>query len=450
MRSSAPGEEQAELRRERARQIVRATATRLADPVRVAAVSQAPGNVLPRPSGEPLPVWSALGLGDAHPAVSLLFSELAVHDPGQQEAAYRHLSAAVSAGIGRTPLLLHGGMMSLAFAGHMASAGAGGYRAMLSRLDEQIVLRASERFDADLARQRAGEPVGSHDTYDVISGAAGIGRYVLGRYTATGDPALADALTAALRVLVSVALAAPVVIEGQRLPAWWAWDSVGGGVRGHLNLGVAHGVAGPLALLALATAAGVRVDGQDEAIERIVALLLRWRDDDDAGPYWPRWITAQNYRDRAPNTRRGRDVWCYGSAGVARAIYLAGIVLGRDDWQGIAHAALDAALTTASEPVITDDGLCHGWSGLLYLACRMWFDTGRAAYLAAADVLAGRVMSGYDASQPFGFSVRPGQANHVLHRAGFLDGAAGIALGLSAYANAAAPATPWDSALLLT
>lgn len=206
---------------------------------------------------------------------------------------------------------------------------------------------------------------------------------------------------------------------------------------------------GPLALLALAWRGGVRVAGQDEAIARIMALLMRWRAEDSAGPYWPRWVTGDHLRDPAVTAERGPDAWCYGTAGVARTIYLAGLALARDDWQMQAHAVLDGAIAAASDRVISDHALCHGWSGLLHIAIRMWLDTGRAAYRNAVSMLADRVMSGYGSDLAFGFGFPANLAGRTLDRPGLLDGAAGIALALSAHASGAAPATPWDSALLL-
>ncbi|NEE13965.1 lanthionine synthetase, partial [Streptomyces sp. SID7499] len=87
----------------------------------------------------------------------------------------------------------------------------------------------------------------------------------------------------------------------------------------HVNLGLAHGVPGPLALLSLAWRAGVRVDRQDEAIERIMQLLTRLRTTDGAGPRWPHLMTRERIESGAP-PERGRDSWCYGVLGAARAV----------------------------------------------------------------------------------------------------------------------------------
>ncbi|MEU6716789.1 lanthionine synthetase LanC family protein [Nonomuraea sp. NPDC046802] len=75
-----------------------------------------------------------------------------------------------------------------------------------------------------------------------------------------------------------------------------------------------------------------------------MALLSRWRTTDEAGPRWPHLITPAHFENGEP-PERGRDSWCYGAAGAARAVYLAGAALDRADWRADAHAAFRGALT---------------------------------------------------------------------------------------------------------
>ena len=445
----------------RAAEVVRAVADRLASPERVAEIAGAPSNTLTSPQGVE-PVWRPVGLGDGFPAVGLLFAELAATDPAQRRRVHAHLSAAVGALRSGTPRL-YAGMASLAFAGQAAAASFGGYAGMLERLDREIAQQIRERLAADRERIVDGRPIGVHDGYDVISGAAGVGRYLLDRYQVTGDPTVGEALTDVLDTLVAIGLAEDVPIRGKRLPPWWAYH-VGTGRDGHLNLGLAHGVAGPLALLALAWRDGIRTNGQREAVERIVALLSRWRIEHDDGPGWPRWVGPEDYAavtarpgaagSGAPDVSvarrpREREVWCYGGAGVGRALHLAGSAFDRPDWWNEGRRAVRAAVDTAEDRVIHDFALCHGWSGLLQISSRMAADTGDVAFRNAADRLAGQVLAGWDPAAPFGFRYRQAAGLGWVDRPGFLEGAAGIALALHTYASSAPPRTDWDAALLL-
>ncbi|KOG88243.1 hypothetical protein ADK38_20860 [Streptomyces varsoviensis] len=64
--------------------------------------------------------------------------------------------------------------------------------------------------------------------------------------------------------------------------------------------------------------------------------------------------------------------------------------------------------------------------------------------------LAERVLAAYNPALPLGYryaDTPPGL--WAPHRAGFLEGTAGIALSLHTYASGGAPRTPWDAALLL-
>ncbi|MFF6782368.1 lanthionine synthetase LanC family protein [Streptomyces sp. NPDC012510] len=444
--------DRAPARREAAARIVAEIADRLAEPDRVAEIASTPDNLMRYP-GNPQPVWNPLLLSDGHPGVGLLFAELAAGAPELRGRAHAHLSAALSSGIRLLPQSLFGGMVALAFAGHTAATGFGGYAAMLAELDRHITDQMRERARADRERVRTGGPVGAWDRYDVLSGTAGIGRYLLARYESAAEQAVRQAaglaLTDVLESLVAAATADDIACHGTRLPAWWVTDGLEHGLVEHVNFGLAHGVCGPLALLSVAWQAGVRVDRQDEAIERIMALLSRWRTADEAGPRWPHLVTLAHLENGEP-PERGRDSWCYGAAGAARAVYLAGAALDRADWRADAHAALRGALTAASDELIHDSALCHGWAGLLQIVLRMAHDSADSDYHAIADRLAARVVDGFDPEAPFGYRYRHLLAPRDLDRPGFLEGAAGIALALHTYATGNVPTTSWDSALLVS
>ncbi|UUU22844.1 lanthionine synthetase C family protein [Streptomyces sp. DSM 40750] len=437
---------------EAAARIVAEIADRLAEPDRVAGIAGAPDNLMRYP-GSPQPVWDPLLLLDGHPGVGLLFAELAVGAPERRRRAHAHLSAALGSGIRLLPQSLFGGMVALAFAGHTAATGFGGYATMLAGLDRHITDQVRMRARADRERVRTGEPIGAWDRYDVLGGTTGIGRYLLARYESAAEPAVRQAaglaLTDVLESLVAVATTDDIARHGTRLPTWWITDGLEHGLAEHANFGLAHGVCGPLALLSVSWRAGFRVDRQDEAIERIMALLSRWRTTDDAGPRWPHLVTAAHIESGKP-PERGRDSWCYGAAGAARAVYLAGAALDRADWRADAHAALRGALTAANDELILDSALCHGWAGLLQIVLRMAHDSADPSYHAVADGLAVRVMGGFDPEAPFGFRYRHALAPRALDRPGFLEGAAGIALALHTYATGNVPATSWDSALLVS
>jgi hypothetical protein len=449
--TAAPAMPYNDATRDRAARIVVELAERLADPDTVAAAATAPDNAdyfpgMPRPR----PPWSGLPLSEGHAAVSLLHSELSAVDVAYRRAAHAHVIAAARYLSDVDGGSLFGGAPALAFAARVAQRHPHDYQSLLDRLDERVEDRLRALLAGEAERLRAGRAGVRMRDYDTIAGAAGLGRYLLLR-----QPRHRELLTSTLAYLVQ--LTRPVTAHGHRVPGWWADEAPGLGtgsrfVRGHFNLGLGHGISGPLALLALARQAGIHVPGQDEAIAGIVEHLLPFR----FGPgLWRGVLSFDEFvtgsRDPMPDDRM--VAWCYGTLGVVRSLYLAGTALDRRDWQHVAVETLRDALTRQPRD-LTDCSLCHGWAGLLHITWRMAHDSGDELLTAQLPSISAPILDAYDPALPFGFRYeRPGlppDRRLAPHRAGFLEGAAGIALALHTYATNQEPARSWDAALLIT
>jgi len=140
-----------------------------------------------------------------------------------------------------------------------------------------------------------------------------------------------------------------------RLPGWWCptgpHRNQPGPAGGHSkNLGMAHGIGGPLALLAQGLWAGITVNGQRDALSGICAFLDTWRQEGDAGPWWPQWLTLDELRT-GQTTQPGplRPSWCYGTPGLSRAQQLAAIASGDTARQHLAEHALAACLSDPAQ-----------------------------------------------------------------------------------------------------
>ncbi|MFI6845072.1 lanthionine synthetase C family protein [Kitasatospora sp. NBC_00085] len=498
-----------------AAEVVAAVAGRLADPETVRRIATAPGNLDSYQGLAPRPPWEPQSLIEGFPGVALLHAELGRTDPGARVRAHAHLAAAgAQPWSSQRPTGLYGGPAALAFAARAAAHGPSDYATLLTGLDQVVLTRTQALLagtHALLDRTRAlpggtqalpGDgaegpgpaatgvqpvtpvppvpPVPSeavpHEVapYEVLGGLSGLGRYLLACL-----PDHRAALEGTLRCLVR--LSEPVRVHGADLPGWWAAagpaDRPAGhrqaGFRGHVGLGMAHGVAGPLALLALAGLHGVRVPGTQQAAERMAEWLLAWREEDGTGTFWPSTVTLnEQLTGRLDHRPRPRAGWCHGSAGIARALHLAGRAFGRPAWSQAALEAHTAALLRAlgAQPM-DNSGLCHGWAGLLRTTQLLIRDTATPArhgrpdiqsdsrpdsYL---DVLADAVVRRFRPETPFGYALRaPGEAHLAADRAGFLEGAAGTALALHAYIRRSddarhtvgtRPATGWDAALLI-
>ncbi|MCP2353245.1 hypothetical protein HD597_000265 [Nonomuraea thailandensis] len=431
----------------RAAAVVADLAERLADPGSVAERATAPGNRRPVPGHGRVPIWGPMGLTDGYPAVALLYAELAHTDPAYRRVAHEYLThAAAESGQARLSGL-YNGPLALAFAASCA-ARPGEYNKILTSIDEHLAVQVPARLRPEWERIEAGIPGAPFETYDVIGGVAGVGRHLLDRDTGPARSALVEILA------FLVALARPLAGEHAALPGWWVPHTPHGepldGYGGHGNLGLAHGVAGPLALLALAWRGGVRVPGQDEAMARIAGWMHDWHRVDEAGAYWPSWVQREDVEAGSAGLPRSRTAWCYGVPGAARALQLAGMALDRPDWRRFAVDALRSTLTLPDEGHgVQDAGLCHGWAGLLHLTRLVARDADDAELTGAADRLAGQAVDLYDPQAAFGFRAATLHEQDWLDLPGFLEGSAGIALALHAYAADQPAASGWDAALLV-
>ncbi|MGK4582191.1 lanthionine synthetase C family protein [Kitasatospora sp. HPMI-4] len=386
------------------------------------------------------PQWRQ-SLAHGAPGIALLHIERAATGRGLWEHARVWLAVAASAPVtrGQDSYLYYGAPALTHALACAALARPGSYQRALAHLDQVVAADAERRCDQALARIERGD-LPALAEFDTIRGLAGIGAVLLRRTPNS------QAIRTILAYLVR--LTENVKYDRKALPGWWTLSGPSGRADerfpgGHANNGLAHGVAGPLALLALALRHGVEVDGQRTAIGTILVWLDRWRDH-HAWPYWVTRadLTSPDHRLLPPQ----RPSWCYGTAGLARSQQLAALALGdqrlRHEAEGVlATALLDPPALAAT----TDLSACHGYAGLAHIAHRAAADAAprNAARLRSAAALL------LDTTHP-PHTDPDEQARHLLACAGpaFLEGAAGTALALLAPATGAAPATRWDACLL--
>ncbi|GAB3550114.1 hypothetical protein J2S53_001280 [Actinopolyspora lacussalsi] len=428
----------------RAARVVEELAERLADPEAVAAAA------VDDSRGESVPPWFPHSLSHGHAGIAVLHAELGHTRRRFRAIAHEHLRRAVGDTGGTSFRGAFDGVGAAASAARVAS-GHGDYGSILDRLDEHLIARSERLATAQELEAGSAEPV-AFETIDVVVGLSGIGRYLLHRREKSGDPR-DTALRAALRALTT--LRHPRTVEGTSVPGWWydASSSLVEGpefAHGHANLGLAHGVSGPLALLSVAWRDGVRVPDQAETIRYVAEWLVHHRLQDRAGPYWPPHLGLGHYTDPGahPVPAANRPSWCYGAPGIARALDLAGQALGVERWRGLAVEAVRAVTRRPLEEWgIVDSGLCHGWASALYLLLLFEIRHPEAGLGPVVDETAHQLLERFDSTAPFGY--RNTRTTNQVPDPGLLEGAAGIALALHAYATRSLPASGWDTLLLL-
>ncbi|TGZ17599.1 hypothetical protein DV517_25720 [Streptomyces sp. S816] len=388
------------------------------------------------------PQWRQ-SLAHGAPGIALLHIERAATGRGPWEPVRAWLSLAAGAPVtsGADSYLYYGAPALAHALSCAAQAQPGSYQRALDHLDQVVIADAVHRCDQAEARVERGD-LPALAEFDTIRGLSGIGAVLLRR--APGGETVRRIVASLVHLTVDSAH------HGEILPGWWTLDGPSGKSDarfpgGHANSGLAHGIAGPLALLALALRCGVEVDGQREAIRAILAWLERWRD----GHSWPYWITAADLTgpDREPLAPQ-RPSWCYGTAGVARAQQLAAFALGDPRLRHDAEGALAAALVDPKALAATTDlSACHGYAGLAHIAHRAAADASRRS----ADRLRSVAALLLNTIHPPRADADE-QAQRLLATAGptFLEGAAGTALALLTPATGNAPATGWDACLLIS
>ncbi|MDV9172219.1 lanthionine synthetase C family protein [Streptomyces sp. W16] len=356
--------------------------------------------------------------------IALLHIEHARQGNGSWQDVHRQL-AAVGPLFDGDAAGLFLGAPAMTYVLHLAAASSNLYVGALNTLDRIVTTHTRRRLEAARTRIDHGRPA-SFAEYDLLRGLTGLGALLLRRAPDGAE------IKAVLEYLVRLTEPLPGP-DGRPRPGWWVGHSpVDLGTPtpgGHANAGLAHGITGPLALLALAHLRGITVPGHQEAMIRICRWLDRIRVSDHRGTRWPRWITdttASPVRPAAPS-------WCYGTPGLARAQQLAALALGDTDRRLMAERALLHCLSDSLQlDHLTNRGLCHGVGGLLRVVQRV----------------------AMDADEPHLFTDHLPQLTHRFlsvgppTESGFLEGAVGADLAFED-AEAGTPMGGWDACLLL-
>ncbi|MFE0654581.1 lanthionine synthetase C family protein [Streptomyces sp. NPDC059534] len=306
----------------------------------------------------------------------------------------------------------------------------------LAKLDEEAASIIATRLETAQRRMDSGRPPQMAE-YDLISGLTGLGAYLLQRRHDT-------ALEAVLHYLVRL-LTEPLTLAGHQVPGWWTCDGPRGVPddntfrTGHANYGIAHGMPGPLALLALSSRAGINVTGQDRAIDTAIDFLTTWAQPTAGGTIgWPELLPLHDFlRGPVSGAAPGRPSWCYGAPGIARALQLAGLARRNKSVRQFAEHAVLGAITDARQlSELEDITLCHGWAGLLLTCDRIASDAQSPALARALPALRERLHT---------HLVR----HEIPKGAGLLTGSAGVLLTLHTLSTPRPADVGWETCLLL-
>ena len=369
------------------------------------------------------PGLRGMDVGRGSAGAAILFAELAAERGSEDDAetALAFLDRALEQAADERPnALLYPGTVGVGWA--------------MAYLEGGLIDPDPDDNDVDALVARALE-LGNWPSNDLIRGVAGAGVYLVERNRPS------ELVVTRLR---EMATETPQGITWWVDPATCLPDRAAMYPHGYYDVGVAHGQAGVVALLAHVLAAGV--EPARPLLEGATQWLLAQRLPAATGP--GRYPSIVPSDDRKPVGTR--LAWCYGDPGVAAGLLAAGRALGDETVVKEAlDTALDAAARTGDDAQVVDAPLCHGAAGLLHLFGRLYAQTGEQRLADAARHWA-EVALAMRRDEPvagYGAMRADGQGGWDYEPiAGLLEGAAGVALALLAATSERDPA--WDLLLL--
>jgi lantibiotic modifying enzyme len=417
-----------------------AVASRLADADLVRETACREDNRTTFPDGSAGNTWVAATLSNGHAGTALALAEFAGDSPSYADAAREHLRAAVRAAgdIGARGGL-YSGFTGIGYAATAIAESPGECARLIASCTRETV-GAAETFAGMVAERD--ENLAFHH-YDLCAGLVGHCRYLLRTQGAHSADTVA-------------AVDGLVQLVGQHdhpgpLPPWTVLGNPGivdgpegQGERRLLDLGMAHGLAGVLACLAIAKRAGVVAAGLDAAIDTAASWLLSWRDGARTGQ-WPTAVWPWEEESKR-SAAADRLAWCYGTPGIAASLYLTG----RPELVDLAVTALTRTCRSLAEhDALRDVGICHGWAGIATVLLLMADSDGTGELGEHLDRAVQYIVDRRDDDLPFLFRYDTYSARLGRDDPSFLTGAAGTALTLLAYSRRGATRTGWHELLLL-
>ncbi len=289
--------------------------------------------------------------------------------------------------------------------------------------------------------------------YDIVLGLCGFGAYALERLP---DNAAAQTLDLIVMRLSSLAL-------WDRRGAWWTTPRSWIHERfrseypeGWCDLGMAHGIGGPIAFLAEVLEFSPSHREAANLLEGAGNFVVAVAKEFGGGTDLP---SALAVRDGTLTSRRGPGRvpgWCYGSLGIACALSRAARVTGNQTWMAASLEMARAQSMRLSEMDLTqqDTGLCHGIAGVAHMLNKLYQRTGEPGLRTAAIRCYRHLLDSRVAEEVMGptagfrtllqYDERPAE---WVRSFALLYGIAGIGLSLLAANQPVAPA--WDRLLLI-
>ena len=173
-------------------------------------------------------------------------------------------------------------------------------------------------------------------------------------------------------------------------------------MHGTLDFGIAHGIAGPLALMTYAAEQDVVVDGQMKAIAKIISLFNEHTAIKNEIIYWPMILPAEMYKQSGAADVGSRMSWCYGSIGISCVLYQVNKYLGADSAKYL-HNLEQIAKAPWQVYNLLSPIICHGFAGTMAMFNQIYRETFDEALLPGLYMCLDEILRLYNPDFLYGF-----------------------------------------------
>ncbi|MBE6034137.1 MAG: hypothetical protein E7222_05485 [Clostridiales bacterium] len=137
---------------------------------------------------------------------------------------------------------------------------------------------------------------------------------------------------------------------------------------GNFNLGLSHGIIGPLLALSKAYKYGYRSSCVEKAIKIINNLYNDFKIVKDGISYWPGQLSYEEFKSKKVDKDNIHYAasWCYGNVGILRGLLVVAQNMGWNEYVQLYQNELISALNHSLDKFyLVSPALCHGYSSIL-------------------------------------------------------------------------------------
>lgn len=196
------------------------------------------------------------------------------------------------------------------------------------------------------------------------------------------------------------------------------------GLKNGLDLGIAHGIVGPMLALAKLKSENILKEDMGIVNEAIKLVFLCRRDD----KLWPGKIYSNNIINLDFKNLPTRMAWCYGTPGVAFALFKICQLMNLNYIDEIIESLVNHLHST--EKNIYSPSMCHGLAGVAFIYDFIGRNNSNVELTDFSDSLRKKIITLFSEEKVFGYTdmEKIGDVEVNLESVGILQGVTGIVL----------------------